>query len=134
MDLIADYKDAAGISGRPAICAAVISMSYTDVTSESCLVYDIIQELDRHEAVFHINAGSIRLPSGKVFHGLPKGFSDILFIRPDGIACFVEAKIHPNKPTPEQTAFIERMQGHGCRAGVAYTEEDAVRICGMVSW
>jgi len=51
---------------------------------------------------------------------MPKGFSDIMLILPGGQACFIETKVKPNKPTPEQTAFIEKMKRMGCRAGIAY--------------
>jgi len=88
-----------------------------------------MQELGKHGAVFRTNAGSVKLPNGKIFKGLPKGFSDILFVRNDGKACFIETKIKPNEPTPEQLAFIKKMQGLGCHAGVAYSVNEAMQIC-----
>lgn len=90
-------------------------------------------ELGKHGAVFRCNSGSIRLPNGKYFRGMPKGFSDILFVGHNGVACFVEAKIKPNKAEPEQITFIEKMQSLGCRAGVAYSVTEAVQICGIDS-
>ena len=93
-----------------------------------------MQTIGKHGAVFRTNAGTVRLPNGKMFHGLPKGFSDIMFIRKDGQACFIETKVAPNKPTPEQLAFIEKMQKLGCRAGVAYSLVEAVDICGLKIW
>jgi len=89
-----------------------------------------MQELGKHGAVFRTNAGSIKLPNGKMLHGLPKGFSDIMFIRPDGVTCFIELKTGKNKPSPEQEAFICKMQGMNCRAGVAYSVDEAMSICG----
>ena len=103
-------------------------------TRESSLVNVIMKTLGQHGAVFRTNAGTVRLPNGKIFHGLPKGFSDILFIGKDGIACFIETKVEPNKPTPEQLAFIEKMRGLGCRAGVAYSLVEAVHICRLKIW
>ncbi|MDL2232250.1 VRR-NUC domain-containing protein [Ruminococcaceae bacterium OttesenSCG-928-L11] len=106
-------------------------MEVTYIQNESRLIYEIMQELGKHGAVFRTNAGSIRLPNGKVFRGLPKGFSDILFIGRDGKACFVEAKVKPNKPEPEQIKFIEKMQSMGCLAGVAYSVDEAIHICSV---
>ena len=97
--------------------------------SESTLIYSVMQALGRFGAVFRTNAGSVRLANGRTFHGLPKGFSDVLFIRADGRACFIETKVKPNKPTPEQIAFIEKMRGLGCLAGVAYSVGEALHIC-----
>ena len=61
--------------------------------------------------------------------GLPKGFSDLLAVR-NGKAYFIEVKVKPNKPSKEQLAFIETITNrYGCAAGVAYSVEDAERIC-----
>ena len=57
--------------------------------SESTLVFQIMQELGKHGAIYRCNSGSVKLPNGKRFQGMPAGFSDILFIRNDGVACFV---------------------------------------------
>ena len=46
--------------------------------NESRLVYDVMQALGKHGAVYRCNAGAIRLPNGKTFRGMPKGFSDIM--------------------------------------------------------
>lgn len=97
--------------------------------NESRLVYEIMQTLGKHGAVFRTNAGNIRLPNGKSFRGMPKGFSDILFIGADGVACFVECKVGKNKASPEQKTFIDKMTAHNCRAGVAYSVDEAVHIC-----
>jgi len=98
---------------------------------ESRLVYEIMRFLGQFGAVFRCNSGAVRLPNGKYFRALPEGFSDILFIRPDGVVCFIECKIKSNKPTDKQTAFIEKMRGLSCRAGVAYSVADAAAICGV---
>ena len=97
--------------------------------NEARLVYEVMKELGQHGAIFRTNAGQFYTKSGQRVSGLPKGFSDLLFIGSDGVACFVECKIGKNKPTPEQTAFIEKMQRLGCRAGVAFNTDDALRIC-----
>ena len=93
------------------------------------LVNRIMRELGKVGAVYRTNAGSFRLPNGKYFRALPEGFADILFIRRDGVACFIEAKVRPNKPSAKQLEFIERMRRHNCYAGVAYTVDDALVIC-----
>jgi hypothetical protein len=99
--------------------------------SESRLLYEVMRELGKFGAVYRTNSGNVRLPSGKMFRGMPKGFADCMLILPGGTACFIEAKIKPNKPTPEQIAFIEKMQGLNCKAGIAYSVEDALEICGL---
>ena len=61
--------------------------------------------------------------------GLPKGFSDLFAIKNSRIA-FIEVKVKPNAPTPEQRNFIAQMSGrYGCAAGVCYSVEEAVRLC-----
>ena len=100
-------------------------------TRESLLVYDIMQFLGWHGAVYRTNAGAVKLANGKYFRAMPEGFSDVMFIRKDGVACFGECKVKPNKPTAKQLEFIEKMQGMHCRAGVAYSVEDALEICGI---
>ena len=97
--------------------------------NESDLFYKVMQELGKHGAVYRCNSGNVRLPNGKQFRGMPKGFSDVMLIRPGGKACFVEIKVRPNAPTPEQLVFIEKMQGLGCLAGVAYSIDEALKIC-----
>jgi len=101
--------------------------------SESRLVFEIMQELGKHGAVFRTNAGRLYTRSGQAVSGLPKGFTDILFVRPDGQACFIECKIKNNKASPEQAAFIDRMKSLGARAGIARSVSDASQICGIIS-
>lgn len=60
--------------------------------------------------------------------GLPKGFSDLLVIRPGKSPAFVETKVHPRKPTEDQVRFIEAMRSAGCSAGVAYSLDEARKI------
>jgi hypothetical protein len=82
---------------------------------------------------FRANVGKVKMQDGRWFDtGLPKGFSDLFAVK-DGRVYFIECKIHPRKPTPEQVQFIERMREQGCRAGVAYTVEEAMEIVKGVS-
>jgi hypothetical protein len=97
--------------------------------SESMLVYEIIRELGKHGAVYRCNSGSVKLPNGKRFNALPKGFADIMLIRADGIACFIECKTDKGRLTDEQARFIARMQGLNARAGVARSVDEALNIC-----
>ena len=97
--------------------------------NESRLLYEVMFELGKYGAVYRTNSGSVRLPNGKTFRGMPKGFTDCMLILPGGQVCFVEIKIAPNKLSAEQAAFIEKMRRLGCRAGVAYSVVDALKIC-----
>lgn len=82
---------------------------------------------------FRANVGKVKMQDGRWFDtGLPKGFSDLFAVK-DGKVYFIECKIHPRKPTAEQVQFIERMREQGCRAGVAYTVEEAMEIVKGVS-
>jgi hypothetical protein len=51
-----------------------------------------MRELGTHGAVFRTNAGQFYIKSGQPVSGLPKGFSDILFVGNDGVSCFVEVR------------------------------------------
>jgi hypothetical protein len=76
---------------------------------ESQLVYAVMRELGKFGAVYRCNSGSVALPNGKRFNGMPKGFSDIMLIRADGVACFIECKTDKGRLTDEQARFIARM-------------------------
>ena len=102
-----------------------------EITNESKLINETMRELGRHGAVFRTNSGSVKLDNGKQFRGLPAGFSDIMLIRPDGVTCFIEMKVKPNKPTDKQLTFIDRMKRFNCLAGVAYSVDEALTICGI---
>lgn len=60
--------------------------------------------------------------------GAVKGRSDLSAIK-DGKIVFIEVKTKTGKPSDEQIKFINQMQErYGCRAGIARSVEDAVRI------
>lgn len=88
-------------------------------------------ELTRHgAAVFRANVGVIRTPDGRYINiGLPKGFSDLFGVLPNGQAFFIECKVKPNKPTSEQISFIRAMKSRNAFAGTAYSVEEALKIC-----
>lgn len=60
--------------------------------------------------------------------GIPEGFPDLMVLRSDGKACFVETKIHPRKPTKIQLQRQELLRSLGYRAGTAYTVDEAMEI------
>lgn len=89
-------------------------------------------ELSKYGKTFRVNVGAFYTKDGRFIpSSLPPGFSDLFFVR-SGRIYFIEVKVKPNKPTPEQLNFIEQMKKQGCGAGVAYSVEDALRICGVI--
>lgn len=100
---------------------------------ESMLVHDIIRGLYGVCQLMRANVGSVRTADGRRFStGLPKGFPDLFGIIPSWLTVdghprtvFIECKVKPNKPTPEQLTFIEKYRRMGCIAGVAYSVDDA---------
>ena len=99
--------------------------------TESRLVHEIMREVGKYAAVFRCNSGQIRLPSGKVFRGLPAGFSDIMAVLPGGRVAFIECKTCQGKLSPQQEKFIAKMQGLGAIAGVARSPDEALALCGI---
>lgn len=59
--------------------------------------------------------------------GLPKGFSDLLFIG-DGKVAFLEVKTPSGKITSEQQKFLDRMKELHHFAGVVRSPQDAVKL------
>lgn len=95
--------------------------------NETSIMHQIMIALsaDGHK-VFRANVGKVRLMDGRWFDtGLPKGFSDLFGVRPDGKAFFVECKVPGGKIRPEQRVFIEVMQNQGALAGIAHSVEEA---------
>lgn len=102
--------------------------------------------LSPHGVVFRTNSGDfwqgqqvmsrelLRMPNQPVLinlrkvQGLPKGFPDLIYYGYDGQAGFVEVKRPGEKPKIEQEKFIALMQGYGYLAGVARSDEDALKI------
>ena len=103
-------------------------------------------ELSKYGLVFRTNAGSawggkcVNVPIyGNIIMNprkidlLPKGFSDLLFVGPDGRVAFIECKDDKGNLRPEQENFIKTMRSYGHRAGVARSPEDALRIIGATN-
>lgn len=97
--------------------------------------------LSEHGLVFRTNAGEF-WQGKRVFsreyqqfvlinlqriQGLPRGFSDLLFVS-HGKTAFIECKTGHRKPSPEQEMFLAKMREFGHLAGVARCEEDAIKI------
>ena len=97
--------------------------------SESQLLNKVMRELGKHGEVFRTHSGRFFTKSGQPIKSLVKGFSDCMLILPGGQVCFIETKVKPNKPSPEQTTFIRKMKDLGCRAGVAFSVDEALQIC-----
>lgn len=57
--------------------------------------------------------------------GLPKGFSDLLYLSPHGRVAFIEVKKPGGAVRPDQIKFIERMRSMGYTAGIAHNVEEA---------
>ena len=76
---------------------------------------------------------SVRIDNARPFStGVPAGFPDLSgFIQLDGgdlIPVFIEVKAARGRLKPAQEAFLAAMRAAGCRAGVARSVEDALRI------
>lgn len=103
---------------------------------ESDLINELIRGLWPVVRMYRTNAGTFKSMDGMhVIRGLPKGFSDLFGVIPaqltaDGrpMPVFLEAKVRPNKPTPEQIAFLREYRQAGCVAGVVYSLSDAWKL------
>ena len=97
--------------------------------NESALVRNCIETLQEFGPTFRLNAGTFNRGGRKIV-GLPRGCSDVLHVRPDGVCCFIECKAGNNTATPEQQKFLDRMRAAGARAGVAKNVTEAMLLCG----
>ena len=81
--------------------------------------------------VWRNNTGALpdRTGSGRIVKfGLCKGGSDILGLAPDGRFLAVECKAATGRATPDQLRFIDAVNRHGGRAGIARSAQEAVDI------
>lgn len=103
------------------------------INNETDLMNNIRLELTKlGYTAFRANVGKVKLSDGRWFDtGLPKGFSDLFAVK-DGKIYFLEVKVKPNTPTPEQINFIEQMRKKGCIAGVVYSADEAVMLCSTI--
>lgn len=101
--------------------------------NESALVNEIFRALYPYARLYRINVIRVKNTQGRwLTTGVPKGYSDLSGHRiGDGRAVYIECKVAPNKPTPEQAAFLARAQADGAIAGVCYSVEDALALIGV---
>ena len=113
--------------------------------SEKTVQDEIRIALSDHGIVFRTNSGEFwqgRQVYSKEFkqpvlinlrkvQGLPKGFSDLVFVG-NGYVAFIETKNETGKPRPDQINFIDRMRALNHRAGVARSVGDALEIIGAI--
>ncbi len=100
--------------------------------AESYLVNDIIRALYPHARLERHNVGKFYTADGRpIYAGPPKGYPDLSGNRRgDGRAVYIEAKIRPNKPTPEQLRYLADRRDEGAIAGVCYSVTDALALIG----
>ena len=61
--------------------------------------------------------------------GLPKGFSDLCGVRKsDGRAVFIEVKTKRGRASEKQKQFLSKMREYGAIAGIARSEEEAIKL------
>lgn len=79
--------------------------------------------------VFRANVGKFQTKDGRWFDtGLPRGFSDLFAVK-NGMVYFIEVKSKSGTIRPDQERFLAVMTSkYGCKAGIARSVEDAVRI------
>ena len=101
--------------------------------AESYLVNDIIRALYPFARLERHNVGKFYTADGRpIYAGPPKGYPDLSGNRRgDGRAVYIEAKIHPNKPTEEQLQYLADRRAEGALAGVCYTVGDALSLIGV---
>lgn len=109
---------------------------------ESKIQNQIRCSLSQHGIVFRTNSGDFwqgKQVYSKEFkqpvlinlrriQGLPKGFSDLLFVGPNRNTAFIETKNEVGCLRPDQKNFLERMRSIGYPAGVARSVDEAVKL------
>ena len=61
--------------------------------------------------------------------GLPKGYADLSGVRKsDGRAVYIEVKTASGRVSKEQKIFLAKMREYGAIAGVARSEEEAIKL------
>lgn len=90
--------------------------------------------------IIRTDGGGVYIPKARPFNtGLPKGFPDLfgftpILITPQMVGQMVpvftglEIKTATGRLRSEQKKILEFLTGRGCRAGVARSAEDAIRI------
>ena len=83
-----------------------------------------------YAVIFRANVGRMKTPDGRYFStGLPVGFSDLFGVRKsDGRAVFIEVKTKRGRASEKQKQFLSKMREYGAIAGVARSEEEAIKL------
>lgn len=83
-----------------------------------------------YAVIFRANVGRMKTPDGRYFStGLPVGFSDLFgFRKSDGRAVFIEVKTKRGRASEKQKHFLSKMREYGAIAGVARSEEEAIKL------
>lgn len=71
--------------------------------------------------------GQYILTNLRPYKGLPKGFSDCLYIGPAADVAFLEVKTPSGKTSPEQDRFLALMQRYGHSTAVVRSADEAVQ-------
>ena len=99
--------------------------------TETDLMHEIMLAVSKlGHMIFRVNVGKVKLSDGRWFDtGLPKGHSDLYGIEKGTGRCFyIEVKVAPNKPTPEQVQFLATVHKAGALGCVAYSVSEALQI------
>lgn len=100
-----------------------------DSMNETDLMHSVMLEAWKAgNMIFRANVGKVRMTDGRWFDtGLPKVYG----FRPDGRVFYIETKMHPRVPTPEQVRFLQAVIKRGGIGGVAYSVDEAMEI---IAW
>lgn len=82
---------------------------------------------------FHINVAKIRMTDGSYFNtGVPVGWPDLTIITDNGRVLFIETKIHPRKPTPEQLKMLDNLTKRGFISAVIYEFAEFISLVSTI--
>lgn len=103
--------------------------------TETDLMHKIMLTLsEKGMKVIRANVGKVHLRDGRYFDtGLPKGYPDLTAFDDKGNTYFIEVKTPNYHATPEQLNFLELMNKRGFAAGVVYSVDEALELCGYGS-
>lgn len=62
------------------------------------------------------------------YKGLPKGFSDLLYLGPGATTAFIEVKTATGRTSPDQDRFLDLMRRFGHSTVVVRSAEEAVNF------
>lgn len=99
---------------------------------ESRLINAIIRAAYPFMKLERVNVGRVKTEDGYWFDtGVPKGHPDLkgviparLSVHGHAIPVYIEAKVYPNRATPEQIEYIHKRRRDGCIAGVCHSVKE----------